>query len=377
MTATTQVRPGPPTPSGERTPGRRRDVQGLRAIAVLLVVLFHAELPVPGGFVGVDVFFVISGFVITAMLMREWARHGRIRFGHFYFRRFLRLTPALALVVAIVALASVFLQNPFGAQQTTARTGMGAMLLSANYVIGHAAGDYFADNATTNPLLHTWSLSVEEQFYLVFPALLAVAWLLVRRGRPKAPLVIVTAIAVASFALGVAWSFGSTWAEGLTTYFGGPESFAFYSSLTRGWEFAAGALLALGLSRIPVPTPAVARLIGAVGAVVLAVSAFAIHDSQPFPGVVALLPVAGTVLLILAGSHHTTGVSSALSTRPMVWLGDISYSWYLWHWPLIVFAALLFPNRPVLLIAAAAAVAAAGAGVVPVGRAAAAGLPTE
>ena len=186
MTATTQVRPGPPTPPASSAPGRRRDIQGLRAIAVLLVVVFHAELPVPGGFVGVDVFFVISGFVITAMLMREWARYGRVRFGHFYFRRFLRLTPALALIVAVVALASILLQNPFGAQQTTARTGMGAMLLSANYVIGHAAGDYFADNATTNPLLHTWSLSVEEQFYLVFPALLVLAWLLVRRGRRQA-----------------------------------------------------------------------------------------------------------------------------------------------------------------------------------------------
>lgn len=354
MTATTQVRTGPPTPPAGTAPGRRRDIQGLRAVAVLLVVLFHAELPVPGGFVGVDVFFVISGFVITAMLVREWAQHGRIRFAHFYFRRFLRLTPALALVVAVVALASVLLQNPFGAQQTTARTGMGAMLLSANYVIGHAAGDYFADNATTNPLLHTWSLSVEEQFYLVFPAILVLAWLLVRRGRGRAPIVIVAAIALASFALAVAWSFGSTAAEGLTTYFGGPESFAFYSSLTRAWEFAAGALLALGLSRIPVPTVAVARLVGALGAVMLLASAFAIHDSQPFPGVVALLPVAGTVLLILAGAHHTTGVSSALATRPMVWIGDTSYSWYLWHWPLIVFTALLFPHRPVLLVAAAA-----------------------
>ena len=255
MTATTQVRPGPPTPPASSAPGRRRDIQGLRAIAVLLVVVFHAELPVPGGFVGVDVFFVISGFVITAMLMREWARYGRVRFGHFYFRRFLRLTPALALIVAVVALASILLQNPFGAQQTTARTGMGAMLLSANYVIGHAAGDYFADNATTNPLLHTWSLSVEEQFYLVFPALLVLAWLLLRRGRrhgaghhrhARSPL--------GSFVLGVAWSFGSTWAPGLTAYFGGPESFAFYSSLTRAWEFAAGALLALTLARIPVPT---------------------------------------------------------------------------------------------------------------------------
>jgi peptidoglycan/LPS O-acetylase OafA/YrhL len=116
VTTAIQARPGSPPPPAASAVRRRRDIQGLRAIAVLLVVLFHAELPVPGGFVGVDVFFVISGFVITAMLMREWAHRGRVRFAHFYFRRFLRLTPALALVVAVVALASVFLQNPFGAQ---------------------------------------------------------------------------------------------------------------------------------------------------------------------------------------------------------------------------------------------------------------------
>jgi peptidoglycan/LPS O-acetylase OafA/YrhL len=338
-------------------PARRRaDIQGLRAIAVLLVITFHAHLPVPGGFVGVDIFFVISGFVITAMLMREWAEHARIRFGHFYLRRFLRLTPALALVVAVVALASILLQNPFGAQQTTARTGIGAMLLSANYVIGHAAGNYFADNAVTNPLLHTWSLSVEEQFYLVFPALLVCGWLLARRwARPlAAPMAVVLAIGAGSFALSVLWSFGGTFAEGMTAYFGGAESFAFYSSITRAWEFAAGALLALGLPRLTSLTARAARLLGYGGGALLLLSAFVIHDSQPFPGLVALIPVIGTVLLILAGAQHTLGVTRALATRPMVGIGDISYSWYLWHWPLIVFSALLFPNRPLVLVAAAA-----------------------
>lgn len=350
---TTQVR----TQATDVTPTdasrRRLDIQGLRAVAVLLVIVFHAQLPVPGGFVGVDVFFVISGFVITAMLMREWGRSGRIRFGHFYLRRFLRLTPALALTVGVVALLSLALQNPFGAQQATARTGIGAMLLSANYVIGHAAGDYFAANAVTNPLLNTWSLSVEEQFYLVFPALLVAGWLLARRWR-RAPVALVIAIGLGSFALSVAWSYGSPLADTVTAFFGGPESFAFYSSITRAWEFGAGALLAMGLARIPVPSAAAARLTGLAGAALLILSAFAIHDDQPFPGVVAVLPVLGTVLLILAGSHVTVGVSRVLSTRPMVFVGDISYSWYLWHWPLIVFAALLFPNRPMALVAAAA-----------------------
>ncbi len=357
MTAPTDLRALPASPVDGSRSRRRPDIQGLRAVAVLLVIAFHAHLPVPGGFVGVDVFFVISGFVITGMLAREWAQHGRVRFAHFYFRRFLRLTPALALLVAVVAAASVFLQNPYGAQQTTARTGVGAMLLSANYVIGHAAGNYFADNATTNPLLNTWSLSVEEQFYLVFPALLVLGWVLARRrGRSlRAPLAVVAAIAGGSFALSVAWSYGAPLASTITDYFGGPQSFAFYSSLTRAWEFAAGALLALVLGRLPALTRGTARIAGVVGAGLLVIAAATIHDTDAFPGWIALVPVVGTMLLILAGSHHTVGVSRALSVRPMVFVGDISYSWYLWHWPVIVFAALLLPNRPEVLVLAAAA----------------------
>ncbi|MDO8307529.1 MAG: acyltransferase family protein [Actinomycetota bacterium] len=341
-----------------RSPGdgnRRRDIQGLRAVAVLLVVLFHAGLPLPGGFIGVDVFFVISGFVITAMLMRQWASTGRISFGQFYLRRFLRLTPALALTVAVVALASILLQSPFGPQQTTARTGIGAMLLAANGVIAHASGDYFAIAATTNPLLHTWSLSVEEQFYLAFPALLFVGWLLARRtGRGLLPpVLIVSAIAAGSFAASIAYSYTELSGQ-VVDFFGGSQTFAFYSPVTRAWEFAAGALLALSLARIGPLTRAASALLGLAGAGVLVASALLITEALPFPGVVALAPVTGTVLLILAGTHHTTGVNAALSVRPMVGLGDLSYSWYLWHWPVIVFAALLFPNSPTALIAAAA-----------------------
>ena len=344
------------TPPDDRprldTGSRRADIQGLRAVAVLMVIVFHAGLPLPGGFVGVDVFFVISGFVITAMLMRERAAHGRIRFGHFYLRRFLRLTPALAVLVGVVAIASVLLQNPFGAQQTTARTGIGAMLLVANYVIGHASGDYFAAAATTNPLLHTWSLSVEEQFYLAFPALLALGWAVGRRRIPG-PLLVVAVITAGSLALSLLWSYGSSLASGLTDAFGGAESFAYYSSLTRAWEFAVGAGLALALARLPVLGRAGATLTGLVGAVALVLSGLLITEADPFPGLVALLPVVGTALVVFAGSHVTAGVSRVLSTPPMVWIGDRSYSWYLWHWPVIVFAALLFPNRPAVLVVAA------------------------
>ncbi len=347
---------------GESSP-RRPDIQGLRALAVLLVVAFHAELPVPGGFVGVDVFFVISGFVITAMLMREWAANGRLRLGTFYLRRFLRLTPALALTVAVVAVASFLLQNPYGAQQTTARTGIGAMLLSANYVLGSATGDYFAQSATSNPLLNMWSLSVEEQFYLVFPALLILGWVVARRlraaGRARlgrlAPGAVVAVIAAGSFALSLAWSHGSTLLEPITSAFGGAPTFAFYSSLTRAWEFAVGALLALVLARLPVPSRLVRDGGGVVGLALVALAAFTLHQGDGFPGWSATVPVAGALLLLWAGSYGTSAVSGVLATRPLVAIGDVSYSWYLWHWPVIVFAALLWPNSPTVLVVAAVA----------------------
>ena len=167
--------------------------------------------------------------------------------GTFYFRRFLRLTPALALVVGVVALLSFFLQSPYGDQQTTAATGIGALLLSANFVIGHAAGDYFAAGAEHNPLLNTWSLSVEEQFYLVFPGLLMLAWYLGRKARRplRLPFLIVLLITAGSFALALVWTYGGGLLEGMTTFFGGPQTFAFYSPITRAWEFGLGALLAL------------------------------------------------------------------------------------------------------------------------------------
>ena len=326
---------------------RRPDIQGLRAMAVLMVVAFHAGLPVPGGFVGVDVFFVISGFVITAMLNREWVATGRIRFGAFYIRRFKRLTPALALMVAVTMVISVVVLSPFGIQQIAAETAGGAMLLVANFVIAIASGGYFDAPAATNPLVHTWSLSVEEQFYVAFPSILAVGWLLARRARVLryAPFIIVGSVAAASFGLAVLGSTGFTlprasWLLG------------FYSPLTRAWEFAVGALLALAGARLTITSRSFALALGLLGVGMLAASSWLITGTTPFPGVWALLPVAGALLLILAGTSGTNIISSAFATRPMVKIGDWSYSIYLWHWPLIVFAALLWPGEPAAIMVA-------------------------
>jgi peptidoglycan/LPS O-acetylase OafA/YrhL len=152
-----------PSPSGKAASGGRRlDIQGLRAVAVLLVVAFHGGLPVPGGFVGVDVFFVISGFVITAMILRERLATGSFRLGRFYLRRFKRLTPALSLMVAVTMVLSFCLLSPFDVQWITAATGVGAMLLIANFVIAQKTGDYFDAPAELNPLLHTWSVPLQS-----------------------------------------------------------------------------------------------------------------------------------------------------------------------------------------------------------------------
>lgn len=326
-----------------RGPGadhRRADIQGLRALAVIVVIAFHAGLPVPGGFIGVDVFFVISGFVITAMLMREWASSGRIAFGTFYLRRFRRLTPALALMVGVTIVAAAFLLSPLGPQETAAQTGIGAMLIVANAVIAATTGDYFDAAAETNPLLNTWSLSVEEQFYLIFPALLALGWILGRqRGRQLPAIAIVAAVAIGSFALTLIGS-ASPW-------------LGFYSPFTRAWEFAIGALLALAAPRIK--SMALATAIALVGLVAVLASLWLIDGETPFPGPWTLLPTVGALLLILAGSNAANPVSRALGWRPIVAVGDTSYSLYLWHWPVIVFAAALWPETPWVLVVAALA----------------------
>lgn len=333
---------------------RRLDIQGLRAIAVLSVVAFHADLPVPGGFLGVDVFFVISGFVITQMLMREHAVHQRIRFGRFYWRRFKRLTPALAVMVGITILASALVLSPLGSQQVAAKTGLGAMFLVANYVIAAVTGGYFAGPAEANPLLHTWSLSVEEQFYLVFPGVLGLGYLLSRRfSRMRwAPFVLVVLVGAASFGLLVAGLAGVS-LPGVSV----PPSF--YSPLTRAWEFAAGALVVFVVSR-PAGTwrSRLASPLGVAGLATLLASFWLLDDQMQFPGYQTLIPVLGTAAVLAAGSADTGLAAHWLSRAPLARVGDWSYSIYLWHWPLIVLAVALWPQTPyVALFAAVVSVA--------------------
>jgi peptidoglycan/LPS O-acetylase OafA/YrhL len=329
-----------------RKRSRRPDIQGLRAVAVLIVLAFHAGLPLPGGFVGVDVFFVISGFVITEMLLRERRATGRIRFGQFYLRRFKRLTPALALMVAMTMIISAGVLSPLGTQQIAAKTGIGAMLLAANVVIARTTGGYFDADAAANPLLHTWSLSVEEQFYLVFPALIALGSYIASRRRTLrfTRHVFVGSIAVVSFGLALLGSY-----DGPAI----PAVLGFYSPVTRSWEFALGSLLALVAPRLMILPRRITLALGFVGTIMLAASLWLISGTTPFPSAWTLIPVTGTLLVLAAGTGATNPVTRALAVDPMVKVGDWSYSIYLWHWPFIVFArAIWADSRTALLIAA-------------------------
>lgn len=330
--------------SAKRSP-HRRDIQGLRAFAVVVVVLNHAFPDMfPGGYIGVDVFFVISGFVITG-LIRRGLISGNFSFKQFYVRRIYRLFPALAVFVAGTAVLSALFVSPVGIQAQSAVTGLAAVFWMSNFSLWYFSSDYFSPHVQMNPYLHTWSLGVEEQFYILFPAVLvAASAVMARRGRSRLSASIVVAfLSVASLAFAVACTYG--WFQGIR----GAESFAFYSVFTRIWEFGVGALLALALESGRRASARTATVLGSGGLVVLLASVVVFTESTPFPGYLALVPVLGAALVIGAGPHGP--VSSLLSLRPVVHLGDVSYSWYLWHWPFIVIGKRMIGDSiPALLL---------------------------
>ncbi|MBB1513203.1 acyltransferase [Tessaracoccus sp. MC1627] len=330
-------------PNSQPTRARLRDLQGLRAIAVLAVMAGHAGLGLSGGFIGVDVFFVLSGFIITLMLLREHATTGTISFRRFYIRRIKRLAPALAVTsIATVLLALLFL-SPLGPQETTFKTALGATFGVANWVIAAGTGDYFGTAAERNAMLHTWSLAVEEQFYLVLPALmlftLALGSKIGKRCGWLVPFSILGLLAIGSLAsirVGTVFPLG------------------YYGPVTRAWEFLAGCLLALVIAHVRQLPRILYPLLGLVGLGLMLWGLIAITPETPFPGKWTLVPVVATLLLIVAGQGGPNIVSGVLSTKPMVAIGDWSYSLYLWHWPFIVVAKAIWPFSSMAPIAAAA-----------------------
>ena len=306
----------------------RPDIEGLRAVAVVVVVLFHARIAMfAGGFVGVDVFFVLSGFLITRLLLREVATTGTISLPHFWARRARRLLPASCVVVVVTVLASQVLLSPI-AQRPLATDAIAAGGFVLNFVFANRLGDYFASQLgrTPSPLLHFWSLAVEEQFYLFWPlALLSLR----RRPRRYRRLVTVMMIVVALMSF---WA--CVWMT--RTH---PTS-AFYLLPARMWELAVGGLVAVGgtaWQQVAPRTRAVAAWVGVAG---VATAVVTFDGSIAFPGTAALLPVLGTTLIVVSGGSDAAPFAPVAVLRhpALQWLGRRSYAIYLWHWPALVLA---------------------------------------
>jgi peptidoglycan/LPS O-acetylase OafA/YrhL len=317
----------------ERTDAGRRfrpDIEGLRAIAVGLVLVFHAYgTPFSGGFVGVDVFFVISGFLITDLLMREHSKTGRVSILGFYARRVRRILPASALVVVATVIAAYYFLG-FLTGNDVAVAAIWTAVFAANVHFGFAGTDYFGSQLPPSPLLHMWSLGVEEQFYLVWPGLFLTLVLVARGARHRHAL---AASLIAIIAASFAWSIFQTAAD---------PTWAYFSPFTRACELGLGALVAVLGPAINQKLKArwAAEVLASCGLAGIAGSALLLNSSTPYPGGAIAWPVLSTALLIAAGcTDNTTFVKRCLSLRPMQWFGARSYSLYLWHWPILTIAA--------------------------------------
>jgi peptidoglycan/LPS O-acetylase OafA/YrhL len=296
----------------------RADIDGLRAVAVLAVVFYHFGIGgFAGGFVGVDVFFVISGFLITEIIQRE-IKQGRFTFAGFYERRIRRIFPALFVVLAATLLAGYFILLPSDLV-LLGKSTIATLMFGSNIFFWRTSG-YFDTTSELNPLLHTWSLGVEEQFYIGLPILLILVY---RYARQWLKLILILCVLL-SFLV-------CTWVQLLR-----PEA-AFYLSPFRAWELLIGSLLAVG--QLPkIKQPAFREVISGTGFILLLASIYSISERSNFPSWLALGPVLGTFLLIYAGCSGQTKIGSWLSVKPMVFIGMISYSLYLWHWPIVVYA---------------------------------------
>jgi peptidoglycan/LPS O-acetylase OafA/YrhL len=324
------------SPSAPRTSGFRDDIQGMRALAVLTVIAAHAGLSfLPGGYVGVDVFFVISGFLITQLLVREAARSGRLSLVGFYARRARRILPAAGVVLVCTLLASLIWMSVLEAIDL-AKDALWSAAFAANVHFAQEGVDYFAAEEAPSPVQHYWSLAVEEQFYLVWPLLVALCfWWASRRGHDRAAAVrALVGLILALGAASLVWSVLHTGDE--------PES-AYFSSLTRAWELAVGAGVALAVHAGRTLRHRLAsEVLAWAGLAAIAVACLTYDETTPFPGTAALLPVLGAGAVLWAGASRTEVTTSAaklLSLAPLRHVGDWSYSLYLWHWPLLVVPA--------------------------------------
>ena len=325
---------GTTTTTAPHGSARMLDIQGLRAVAVLLVVADHAGVGwLTGGFVGVDVFFVVSGYLITFLLLREADTRGGVRIGEFYARRARRILPA-ATVVLLATLAYAAQGLSVSQVQRFKDDATWSALFAANVHFAELGTDYFAQGRDPSPFRHYWSLAVEEQFYLVWPALLALVLVACRRSGSRGRSVL-GALLLVIIALSLAWSVWITSAAPGTAY---------YSSPARAWELAVGALLATQAHRAGSLGRTSRAWLASAGLGAVVVSAVVFDAGSQLPGWRALLPVLGTAALVAAGVGGSSPVNRWLGVRPLTWIGDLSYSLYLWHWPILV----LGPAHPAL-----------------------------
>nr|WP_296074420.1 acyltransferase family protein [uncultured Actinoplanes sp.] len=341
--ASPRTLPAPARPSGHG--GFRPDIEGLRAIAVTLVVLSHAGVAgLAGGYVGVDVFFVISGFLITTLLVKELSRTGTISLSGFYARRAMRLLPA-STVVLLATVAGAWLWLPATRFRGISLDALFSTFYGINWRLAHEGVQYLNADSAPSPLQHFWSLAVEEQFYLVWPLLLLV-FALTGRTRRRSMAVVLAVIVAASLAVSIVQTTSSA-------------PWAYFGAHTRAWELGVGALIALAANRLTRTPGAVAAAMSWAGVAAVVVSAVLYDDRTTFPGYAAALPVLGSAAIIAGGR-----ATPLLGTWPFQQIGKYSYSWYLWHWPVLMIGPTALGVSPSLKVNA---VLAAGSLVLAIG----------
>jgi peptidoglycan/LPS O-acetylase OafA/YrhL len=347
-----------PTAPDKRETEIRKDIQGMRAIAVLIVIAYHANISfIPGGFIGVDIFFVLSGFLITGALLREIQRDGRINLGNFWARRVRRLLPT-SIVVLIVTLIVSMRVLPLLQRASVSADVMWASLFSANWRFAIQQTDYLAADRVDSPVLHYWSLGVEEQFYVVWPILILLCMLMVRTvvrqinvrklwaGQQSIESTeILNLILTLVLSILTATSFLICFR--LST---SDQPFAYFGTFSRAWQLAVGGLLAIWAQALKRISSRTQSMLGVTGSGAICYSMFFIHESQvgvtPYPGWLAVSPTIGAVAIVAAGcASGRTPLQNFLSLKPLQFLGGISYSWYLVHWPFLVLGHVILQHN--------------------------------
>ncbi|MBM3639121.1 MAG: acyltransferase [Actinobacteria bacterium] len=311
---------------------RRSDIEGLRALAVAMVLLYHAHVPgFGGGYVGVDVFFVLSGFLITGLLVNEREQTGRISFSLFYSRRVRRILPMSALVVVATLVTSYMWIEPLRLRELGS-DAIGTASFSSNFLFANRGADYLQSTLPPSPLQHYWSLAVEEQFYVVWPVLVLVVCLGVRGSVRRRVSLLSIVVAASSFvACMITMERAQPW--------------AFFAPHTRAFELALGALCAtVPLARLH-RSPLLASFTSWAGIALIIASATNFSEQTRFPGPWVLVPVVGTMLALQGGDSHRFAPNLILRAAPVQWLGSRSYSAYLWHWPVLIIAPAMLGNE--------------------------------